>query len=134
MQKGGWTPEYNYSIAIDSQPIASPCMPGILTNYNRSFSSENAATSRLNILFTLPLSDRLYHLFLLYCYEGTQSSKILLDQVELTDCFATEKCTVESLKIELGVVQPGDHKLTITLSGDEGYQKIQSLQLYSVSK
>ncbi|MGJ5672751.1 MAG: hypothetical protein ACR9NN_03905 [Nostochopsis sp.] len=131
---GNWFSEYNYTIAIDRDPLDSPTIPQLIAIPQTQNSSNGTfSTGKLNIYFTLERNYRADELTLFYGCFGLQETRFLLDgKPLLIPALKSSSEELQQLEIPFPATTIGDHILTITVSGKEknpDYQVISYLKL-----
>lgn len=129
-----WTPEFDYHVETDADPIHQPCMP---SHISVSGGPERpGATAKLNIHFTLDRDYVAGELWLIYDIGGAEANDLLLDGNRLDRTGSHDSEDSSTSVISLGAATHGDHVLTMTTAGHAaalGYDlvhlQLQALQL-----
>lgn len=112
--------QVDYTIGVDPDPIDSPSSPGYIGPDNVcAFAGGRPCTdttAKLVIHFTLGCDYGEGDLTLIYDRYGSESDKLLLDEVLFATISATEG-GFRQFQFDLGAVSAGDHTLTIDYAG-----------------
>ncbi|MBW4478276.1 MAG: hypothetical protein KME54_15795 [Tolypothrix brevis GSE-NOS-MK-07-07A] len=133
-QSGGWQPEVTYVVGSDQDPVNKSSMPFLLvkpglTPKPKRNGKEIYSTDKLNIRFLL---DQIYdegELILIYDFFGSETDTLSLDGKNIMRIVGAGEGKVKQNQIPLGVLNQGEHTLTITTDEGNGSHWIDYLGL-----
>ncbi|MBS0017453.1 MAG: patatin-like phospholipase family protein [Arthrospira sp. SH-MAG29] len=126
---GVWTPEYNYNIGSDADPIQSPSLPTILTAPDAEKPPRVASTDRLNIHFQLSRNYQEGELTLFYHRDGSGEDWLFLDGILLIRIWGAGENQKRQTELRLGSLSQGEHTITLTTAKGKGKHRIYELKL-----
>lgn len=128
-QLGGWTPEYNYYIGSDTNPIDYPSLPTVITATDAPKPPQIASTDCLNIHFHLDRNYEQGELTLFYQRDGSEEDWLFLDGILLIRIWGAGENQNRQTQLPLGTINKGKHTITLTTTKGQGSHNIYELKL-----
>ena len=133
-QPGGWKKEVNYVVGSDGDPVNNSKMPFLLLKPGlkkkpKLNGKSLASTDKLNIRFMLERNYDEGELILGYDFFGSETDTLSLDGNNLTNIVGAGEGILKQNQIPLGALDQGEHTLTITTDGGDGFHWIDYLRL-----
>ncbi|EKD09987.1 patatin-like phospholipase family protein [Limnospira platensis] len=127
--QGVWTPEYNYYIGSDADPIKYPSLPTIITAPDAEKPPGVASTDCLNIHFRLYRDYQEGELTLSYHRDGLGEDWLFLDGILLIRIWGAGENQKRQTELQLGSLSEGEHTITLTTAKGKGKHRIYEFKL-----